>query len=185
MSHIHQDRIYYILARLHRTFHFFSTHSPETFAPLLSVYETAVEAIETVTSMCTPAAVCTFYIHRMLVLAALIILKILRSDMHKSAVDARTGECAYFSAIMFLRRLSMAHDDISARGGDILAQMWASDSVFKGADGARDSLTLRIRSRLTMSVIYDVFWWWREEIAGLTSPYKEKKEKRDGNSKGD
>ncbi|CAL5873929.1 uncharacterized protein PFLUO_LOCUS8214 [Penicillium psychrofluorescens] len=58
--------------------------------------------------------------------------------------------------------------------------MWASDSVFKGADGTRDSLTLRIRSRLTMSVIYDVFWWWREEIAGLASPYKEK---RDGNSK--
>lgn len=183
MSHIHQDRIYYILARLHiRTFHFFSTHSPENFATLLSVYETAVEAIETVTSTCTPAAACTFYIHRMLVLAALTILKILRSDMHKSAVDARTGECAYFSAIMFLRRLSMAHDDISARGADILAQMWASDSVFKGADGTRDSLTLRIRSRLTMSVIYDVFWWWREEIAGLASPYKEK---RDGNSKGD
>ncbi|KAJ5587979.1 uncharacterized protein N7459_003744 [Penicillium hispanicum] len=172
----HITKLHYAITRLHiRTFTFFSTPGPETFMAIVDLYHTAVSAIDALTSTSGPAAACPFFMYRVILLAAFSILKILRSDAHQSAVDASVGEDSYFSAIMFLKQMSMAHDDITARSADILAQLWASDTVFKGPDGKRDSLSLRIRSRLTISVVYDCFWWWREEIAGMSSPYQERR----------
>ncbi|KAH8698905.1 hypothetical protein BGW36DRAFT_460728 [Talaromyces proteolyticus] len=170
--------IYYSCARLHvRAFCFFCDQGPENFTPILSVYAAALETINAVTAADNLATICTFYVHRMLMLAALSILRILRSDLYRSVVDAKAGENAYFNTIRFLRQMSIAHDDLSARGADILAQLWASDAIFRRSDGTRDSLLLRIRSRLTMSAVYDCYWWWREEFAGLSSPFNENYDK--------
>ncbi|OKL55472.1 hypothetical protein UA08_09208 [Talaromyces atroroseus] len=170
--------IYLSSARLHiRSFCFFCEQGPENFAPILSLYAAALETINAVVAVDGLAIICTFYIHRMLMLAALSILKILRSDLHRSVVDAKAGENAYFSVIRFLKQMSIAHDDLSARGADILAQLWASDAIFRRPDGTRDSLSLRIRSRLAMSAVYDCYWWWREEFAGIPSPFNEDQDK--------
>ena len=103
-------------------------------------------------------------------LAAFIILKVSRSCL-AGRVDLRTGEKAYFTTIVSLRESSLENDDIYARGSMILKQLWTSTQVFRGPDGVVDGLSLRIRTRLSMSVVFDCFWWWREEFQGKISPY--------------
>ncbi len=54
----------------------------------------------------------------------------------------------------------------------VLAQLWSSTRVFRRPDGAVDGLALRVRSRLSMGIAHDCFWWWREEFQGKANPYK-------------
>ncbi|OAL18756.1 hypothetical protein AYO22_10450 [Fonsecaea multimorphosa] len=159
------------------SFYFFTQTISTKPMHLIKIYDDAVNAIEHATFIQDFALVCTFYFHRMLLLAAFCILKILRSDMN-SAVDARAGERAYFKFILLLKEASVQHDDICSRGAGILTQLWASDNIFKRADGGRDSLSLRIQSRLTMSVVFDCHWWWREEFGGQGSPYELREESK-------
>ena len=107
-----------------------------------------------------------------MILAAFIILKISRSYL-AGRVDLGSGEKAYFAAIVSLREFSLQNDDLYARGAMILTQLWTSSRVFRRPDGVIDALTLRIRTRLSMSVVFDCFWWWREEFQGKTSPYND------------
>jgi transcriptional regulatory protein LEU3 len=116
------------------------------------------------------ATACTYYIHRMLVLSAFSILKILKSDLSQG-LDKKAGERAYFKVIVFLREMSLENGDTSSKGAGILTQLWASNNIFRRADGTMDSLSLRIRSRLSLSVVFDCFWWWRQEFNGQPSPY--------------
>jgi hypothetical protein len=55
----------------------------------------------------------------------------------------------------------------------ILAQLWTSKGIFRESDGTNDSLLLRCRNRLGMSLIFDCFRWWRQTFAGLPDPYEE------------
>ena len=105
-----------------------------------------------------------------MMLAAFIVLKISRSCL-AGRVDLRTGEKAYFSTIVSLRESSLENDDLYARGAMILTQLWTSTRLFRGPDGIVDGLSLRIRTRLSMSVVFDCFWWWREEFQGKLSPF--------------
>ena len=105
-------------------------------------------------------------------LAALSIFKIYRSKLGPF-VDLSAGEKAYFSAIRFSRQASLENDDLEARGVSILSQLWTSQVVFQRSNGQVDSLGTRIRTRLSMSVVFDCFWWWKEEFAGQSSPYNE------------
>lgn len=114
---------------------------------------------------------CPAFLDRSVPLAAFAILKIMRSPALAQHVDLEQGERAYFAAILLSRRGSLQNDDLSARAVSILSQLWASRRIFRRADGTTQSLGTRIRSRLSMSVVFDCFWWWREEFGGQTSPY--------------
>ncbi|KAG7284396.1 hypothetical protein NEMBOFW57_010769 [Staphylotrichum longicolle] len=103
-------------------------------------------------------------------LAAFIILKISRSCL-ASRVDLRAGEKAYFATILEFRESSLGNDDLCARGAMVLGQLWSSTRVFRRPDGVVDGLALRIRSRLSMGIVHDCFWWWREEFQGKANPY--------------
>lgn len=70
-----------------------------------------------------------------------------------------------------MRESSLENDDLYARGAMILSQLWTSTRVFQGPDGIVDGLSLRIRTRLSMGVVFDCFWWWREEFQGKLSPF--------------
>lgn len=112
------------------------------------------------------------FIERCITLAAFSILKIVHSPL-SAHIDLEAGERAYFSAIHFSRRISIQSDDLGARASTILSQLWTSQRIFRGPNGEVDSLGSRIRSRLAMSVVFDCFWWWREEFGGQASPYRE------------
>jgi hypothetical protein len=106
-----------------------------------------------------------------MLLAACILLKILRSRL-TDQVDGRAGEEAYFATITTLRESSLENNDLCARGAMVLSQLWTSSRIFRQPDGLVDGLTLYIRSRFSMGIVYDCFWWWREEFQGKSNPYK-------------
>ena len=114
---------------------------------------------------------CPDYIRRTTLLAACVILKVLRSCLAEQ-VDRRAGEEAYFATITTLRESSLENNDLCARGAMVLSQLWTSSQVFRQPDGVVDGLTLYIRSRFSMGIVYDCFWWWREEFQGKSNPYK-------------
>lgn len=107
-----------------------------------------------------------------MVLAALSILKIHRSEL-SAHLNLEQGEQAYFAAIVSHRERSLHNDDLYSRGATIISQLWNSDKIFKTASGDSDTLGSRIRTRLSMSIVFDCFWWWRQEFGGQKDPYIE------------
>lgn len=107
-----------------------------------------------------------------MVLAALSILKIHRSEL-SAHLNLEQGEQAYFAAIVSHRERSLHNDDLYSRGATIMSQLWNSDKIFKTANGATDTLGSRVRTRLSMSIVFDCFWWWRQEFGGQKDPYVE------------
>ena len=117
------------------------------------------------------------YIAKMLHLAACVILRIFRSSLRQS-LDFSRGQKAYFSTVSFHRKMSIQHNDVMSRSTVILTQLWTSQNIFMQPDGSVDSFALFCRKRLAMSVVFDLFWRWRNEFAGQPHPYQRKKARR-------
>jgi hypothetical protein len=105
-------------------------------------------------------------------LTGFIILKLVRSEFAQH-LDLVAGERAYFQAVQFCKNMSLQQGDLSARAAAIMTNLWSSTKVFKKRDGSVESLGLRLRTRLSMSVSFDMFWYWREEFGNMLNPYSE------------
>ncbi|KAK5065028.1 hypothetical protein LTR84_000863 [Exophiala bonariae] len=106
------------------------------------------------------------YLH----LAAVLILRTERSSAREN-LDVARGKSCYFAIIQMHKKIPVRSDDFWARGSVYLPQMWASKKAYRKPDGTRDSLTLRCRNRLGMSIVYDSYWWWRQEFTNEPYPY--------------
>ncbi|EXJ80927.1 hypothetical protein A1O3_07215 [Capronia epimyces CBS 606.96] len=102
--------------------------------------------------------------------AALIVLRVGRSHIAGS-LDEKRGRKCYFTAIQLSKKHSVRSDDISARVTIILSQLWTSKMVITQPDGTPDSLWLRCRNRLGLSLSFDSLWLWRQEFGGHPNPY--------------
>ncbi|KAK4073101.1 transcriptional regulator family: Fungal Specific TF [Trichoderma aggressivum f. europaeum] len=177
-----QDSIYFQCFRLHLlSCHFLidpASRKLEAFLPLFAVACSFVNTAcqqswnEGATAKNAPVVV-----QKSVMLAAFTILKIHRSELAPH-LDLQAGEQAYFAAIFFAREESLQNNDLSARAASILGQLWNSQSIFKNKDGTVDSLTSRISSRLSMSILFDCLWWWRQEFGGLGNPYENRQQTR-------
>lgn len=107
---------------------------------------------------------------RSITLAGFVILKLVRSPLAPH-LDLEAGEKAYFRAIDFLKSVSLQQADIYVRTALIMKDLWGSNKVFRKKNGQIESLGLRLRTRLGMSVSYDMFWYWREEFGNMSNPY--------------
>ena len=88
----------------------------------------------------------------MILLAAMSILKISRSNL-KDLVDVQSGEVSYYKAIKVTKKRSTENNDLDARNGVILTQLWASNNIFRRSDGTLFGDQLRLRSRLVRSLV--------------------------------
>ena len=113
------------------------------------------------------------YMGKMLHLAACVILRLSRSSLGQS-LDSSRGQRAYFSTIEFHRKVSIQHNDVASRSTVILTQLWTSQNIFMQPDGSVDSFKFLCRKRLAMSIVFDLFWRWRNEFAGQPHPYQGK-----------
>lgn len=169
------DTIYLHCYRIHLlAYHFLDCPSPNNDG-LISLYIISCKLFESLTSQDESTGfsrACPEFIYKTTLLAAISILKIQKSELVRH-VNSASGEKAYFSAIYLCQRASFQSNDLGARGVTILGQMWTSKNMYRQPDGRVDSLSTRIRSRLSMSVVFDSFWWWRVEFNGQTSPYPE------------
>lgn len=96
-----------------------------------------------------------------LVLASSILLRLLKSSM-SNKIDGEKAKTALFAGINLLRYMILDANDLAAKFSIALNQMWNSTKAFRKADGS-EYATLRIRSRLVISPVIDMAWWWREE----------------------
>jgi hypothetical protein len=110
------------------------------------------------------------FIDRTITLAAFTILRLVRSPLAQH-LDVLAGERAFSQAYDFLKGVSLQPGDIHFRTAHIMKDLWGSDKVFRRKDGRVESLYLRLRTRLSMSVSYDMFWYWREEFSNMKNPY--------------
>ncbi|CAM1507621.1 Fc.00g072620.m01.CDS01 [Cosmosporella sp. VM-42] len=170
------NTIYLHCSRLHiLTYYFFESPASPDKEGMVRLHTVSCNLIEDIIAQDQKdhlVEICPQFIEKAVTLAALSILKIQRSEL-VPLVDLSAGEKAYFSAILFCRGSSLENDDLGARGVSILSQLWTSQNIFKRSDGRVESLGTRIRSRLSMSIVFDCFWWWREEFAGQISPYRD------------
>ena len=113
---------------------------------------------------------CPFYCYEAFLCAALIVLKILKNDYFVDFVDTDFGRRHIDFSVSALRKLSVANNDLSGRLSDVLAYLWTHiDPSIAGGRGP-DGLQLKVKSRMSMSVVYDLLWRWREQFRNETEP---------------
>jgi hypothetical protein len=163
-------------ARIHiLAFHFFA--NPAISAPdseaLSRLYSLCVSTLQTANTLSQShdfIAMCPSFIDRTLTLTGFCILKLYRSPLAQH-LDLQAGEQAYFYAVQFSKRMSLQNNDLGARAAAIMTNLWSSNQIFRRKDGSVEALGLRLRTRLSMSVSFDMFWYWREEFGHMTNPY--------------
>jgi hypothetical protein len=165
-------------ARVHvMSFHFFAHPTnpgpdPDSFSRF---YSLCISVIQAANSMAMSQktylpSVSQSFIDRTITLAGFSILRLVRSPLAQH-LDLAVGEQAFSQALQFLRNVSLQPGDISIRTASIMRDLWGSDKVFRKRDGRIESLGLRLRTRLSMSISYDMFWYWREEFGNMQNPY--------------
>lgn len=136
-------------------------------------YSLCVATINSATAMAQTvnfASVSQSFVDRTICLAGFSILRLVRSPLAQH-LDLAAGEQAFFQAVQFLKNVSLQPGDIGMRTALIMHDLWNSSKVFRRKDGRIESLGLRLRTRLSMSVSYDMFWYWREEFGNMQNPY--------------
>lgn len=108
---------------------------------------------------------CPHYVYRMITLASAVLLRFLKVQMHDDRRESTQAYRArYFKAISLLKRMSVINNDMPSRMAHIFSQLWSSDRVFRQANGL--TFPIRTQSRLSMSILHDTMWEWREEFGG-------------------
>ncbi|EFQ96027.1 hypothetical protein PTT_03590 [Pyrenophora teres f. teres 0-1] len=172
------DTLQLSCARIHvMAFHFFAhpTNPGPEAEGLSRFYALCISVIQSASTMQTTqktflASVSQSFIDRTITLAGFTILRLVRSPLAQH-LDLHAGERAFSQACEFLKSVSLQPGDIHYRTAHIMKDLWGSEKVFRNKDGRVESLYLRLRTRLSMSVSYDMFWYWREEFSNMQNPY--------------
>jgi hypothetical protein len=109
-----------------------------------------------------------FYFFYATTLASFSILRLLKASTAQY-MDENAKE-TFFLGVNVMKRLSTETNDAPSRISMMLTQLWNSEKAFKNPDGT-EHMTLRIRTRLAMSPVFDSIWWWREEFGGEKGAY--------------
>ena len=114
------------------------------------------------------AAYATNYVLQMVVAAGFTLLKLLNSFFANN-VDLEYGKILFSRCIWLIRSISVANNDLPSRLAEVLAQLWKSGGggsklAPRSNDVADGSLQLKVRCRMSMSLVYDSVWRWREEF---------------------
>ncbi|OAX80359.1 hypothetical protein ACJ72_05310 [Emergomyces africanus] len=111
------------------------------------------------------------YIYQMTLAAGFILLKLCKS-FFAAHIDMDYTKTLFNRTIWAIRSMSVTSNDLPERLAEVLAQMWRtggapvspyapSSSVTPEMD---DSLQLKVRCRMSMSLVYDSVWRWREDF---------------------
>ncbi|KAL1962443.1 hypothetical protein VTN77DRAFT_9714 [Rasamsonia byssochlamydoides] len=103
----------------------------------------------------------TNYILQMIVSAAFALMKLLKSSFSRQ-IDMDHGKFLFNGAISSIRRISVVDNDRPVRLANVISQMW--NAGFTGSSTGDDALQLKIRSRMSMSHVYDTVWRWRQRF---------------------
>ncbi|KAJ9606709.1 hypothetical protein H2200_008717 [Cladophialophora chaetospira] len=135
---------------------------------IVSLYLTATSLIEHVRSLNDQHSEfllhCPFFCYEAFLCAAFVVLKILKNDYFNGIVDAGSGQKLVNFSVSALRKMSVANNDLPGRLSDVLSHLWTHHDRSVTGTGGPDDLQLKVKSRMSMSVVYDLLWRWREQF---------------------
>ncbi|KAI9673585.1 MAG: hypothetical protein M1817_002221 [Caeruleum heppii] len=168
------NTLYLRAAGLHlRLSVFFDSNTTKTYQrDLLSLYFAATSFLECALSLeTTEGWILTYasnYILQMMIAASFSLLKLLNSFFAKN-IELDDGKRLFHQTIWAIRKMSVVGNDLPTRLAEVLAQLWRGGGegakIEHASDGDREgSLQLKVRCRMSMSLVYDSVWRWREEF---------------------
>ena len=107
---------------------------------------------------------CPFYVYQAFLSASFVLLKVLKSDHFCTLVEVSAGHKLFNSSISALRKISVSNNDLPGRLSDVLAYLWNHPNRQVVCGEGRDALQLKIQSRMSMSIVYDSLWLWRNQF---------------------
>lgn len=105
----------------------------------------------------------------MIIAAGFALLKILNS-FFANDIDFDYGRKLFSDTISAIRMISVKTNDLPSRLAEVLAQLWRSSGAGSrktangGIENTDSSLQLKVKCRMSMSLVYDSVWRWREEF---------------------
>ena len=110
----------------------------------------------------------TNYILQMIIAAGFSLLKLMNS-FFASHVDIEYGRNIFNRTIQAIRSISVFTNDLPNRLAEVLAQLWRSSGagsrrLVATNEGTDSSLQLKVKCRMSMSLVFDSVWRWREEF---------------------
>jgi len=166
--------LYLRAAGLHlRLSSFFDSPSFNDYsADLLALWNATTNFLECALNLQMPAgnmlAFATNYVLQMIIASGFTILKLLNS-FFASYVDHEYGRSLFTRTIYAIRSISVMTNDLPSRLAEVLAQLWKSSGAGSRRsqlrpDYSETSLQLKVKCRMSMSLVYDSVWRWREEF---------------------
>ncbi|OJJ51263.1 hypothetical protein ASPZODRAFT_127303 [Penicilliopsis zonata CBS 506.65] len=136
---------------------------------LLSLYVATTSFLEAAMNLETEVgpvlSYTPYYIYQMLVAGGCTLLKLCKS-FFAAHIDMEYTKNLFNRTIWAIRGVSVSSNDLPERLAEVLAQMWrlngtpTSSASNAEVDG---SLRLKVRCRMSMSLLYDSIWRWRED----------------------
>ena len=113
----------------------------------------------------------TNYIFFTMLGAGFSLLKLMHHFLGEHELDATGASELLSRTVWALRSMSVVENDLAERLSEVLAQVWKSGRVRAepnrnniGEGGADDSLQLKVKCRMSMSVVFDSVWQWRQNF---------------------
>ncbi|KAL8991760.1 MAG: hypothetical protein Q9169_007674 [Polycauliona sp. 2 TL-2023] len=165
--------LYFRAAGLHfRLSAFFdSPESQDYYTHLTSLWQATTAFLERVFDLETDGGLllhASNYILQMIIAAGFTLLKLLNSFFADGGKLAH-GRDLFLKTIKAIRTISVATNDLPSRLAEVLAQLWKSGGSglragHRQSKSLENSLQLKVRCRMSMSLVYDSVWRWREEF---------------------
>jgi hypothetical protein len=107
-----------------------------------------------------------YYVYQMVLAGGFTLLKLCKS-FFAWHIDLDYSKSLFTRTIWAIRGISVTSNDLPERLAEVLAQLWRlGDPPTQRAVSASDvddSLRLKVRCRMSMSLVYDSVWRWRED----------------------
>ena len=181
--------VYLRAAHLHlRLSAFFSPPSlPSYRADLMKLYNSTTSLLDTCLGLdkslgsllgvdrsgpaaCPSLAYGTNYIFQMMLAAGFALMKLHSSFVQQAGLDVESARSLFSKTIWALRSMSVQENDLAQRLAEVLAQVWKGSRAGAAKNGSDalpaytdNSMELKVRCRMSVSLVYDSVWRWREE----------------------
>lgn len=167
------DQLYVHLAHLALlSFNFYKSNLTNEPTPITRIFLRTIRLLDHLDHMDKDSSVLAyapFQVLAAVMICSFMLLRLLKSSATRY-MDVERAKESFFLGLSILKKMVIENEDLPSRNLQVLTQLWNSSKAFKKPDGSEWS-TLRIRSRVAMSPIFDAVWWWRTEFGGQAGAY--------------
>ncbi|KAL2000793.1 hypothetical protein VTN02DRAFT_2638 [Thermoascus thermophilus] len=107
-----------------------------------------------------------YYVYQMMLAGGFTLLKLCKS-FFAAHIDLEYSKNLFNRTIWAIRGISVSNNDLPERLAEVLAQMWrlGGTPIQRSTSNVEvdNSLQLKVRCRMSMSLVFDSVWRWRED----------------------